>query len=350
MPLGALLGGIGGIMAGNKAANAAMDAAGSLVGAAGVAGDARVGAYDTARGLSDQALDLNNLTLRQILDMNRNQFRANMAEQGDAYGDIRRQNRNAFRSAQGQLNPLVDQGNQYNAALLYNDGLGERPDGYAEFTGTPGYEFRRGEAQNQLNNRLAAMGSLNSGAAVREAMRVADGMASQEHQIHYNRLAAGANRGDQARYALVGERNRLAANNTAARSNLSNNRANLRSGYAANQNAARSGYTSNAMNILGNQQNLALGRGEALANRAMDAANAYASGRMGAVQGQTQAMQAGFGIPGGILDSGLQLAGGIAGLGGINGIGNALMNGTSSFAFSPGGGWPTNANNWFRGQ
>ena len=329
MPLGALLGGIGGIMAGNKAARGAMDAAGALVGAADVAANRRVDAYDAARGLSDQAFDINSQTLGQILDTNRRQFRANMSEQGDAYGDIRRQNRNAFMQARNRLDPLVADGTRARDAMMYNVGLGERPEGYAGFEGSPGYQWMVSQAEDAIRNQAAAGGSLASGATLKALTNYRTGAAAQDFGNYYNRLAGLAGSGDQARYALVGERNRLAANNTAARQNLANNRTNLRAGYAANQNAARSGYASNAMNILGNQQNLALGRGEALARRATDAANAYASGRMGATAGQTQAMQAGFGIPGGMLSEGLQLAGGIAGMGGFNNLSNALMNGTA---------------------
>ena len=341
MPLGALLGGIGGIMAGNKAANGAMDAGGALVQGAEVANNARVGAYDAARTLDSR-------NLQQILASNRQAYQGSMADQTDAYNDIYGLNRRMFQSADGlqrsalntgvnNIRPLVEQGDQYRAAMAYNDGFGDRPEGYAEFTGTPGYQFRRQEADDALNNRLAAMGSLNSGAAVRRAMEVADGMASQEHQLHYNRLAAGANQGANARYNMANFvqgnadnrtalRGNYAANQNAARQTLANNRTNLRSGYAAGNNAAWSGSNATQMNLL----NM---RGESQAQRATDAANAYASARMGAVNGQTQAMNAGFGIPGGMLSSGLELAGGIAGMGGLNNIGNSLMNGQSSFQF-----------------
>ena len=327
MPLGALLGGIGGIMAGNKAANGAMDAGGALVHGAEVANNARVGAYDAARTLDSR-------NLQQILQTNRNMFRSSDALQVGARDEALASNnraRNASDAIQQQYyNPLIAQGDQYRNAMMYNDGFGDRPEGYAEFTGTPGYQFRRQEADDALNNRLAAMGSLNSGAAVRRAMEVADGMASQQHQLHYNRLAAGANQGAQARGALANNRTSIlgqyTAANNAARMGAANNRTQLRSNYGAANNAARSGSNATQMNLL----NM---RGESQAQRATDAANAYASARMGAVNGQTQAMNAGFGIPGGMLSSGLELAGGIAGMGGLNNIGNALMNGQSSFQF-----------------
>ena len=285
MAAGALAKGIGSIKAGNKSANAAMDAAGAQVGATDVAAGARTRAYDAARALDKQ-------TLQQILNISQEQF-----------GEILGEQKGALAEARGRLNPLVAMGDQYQNALAYNDGFGERPEGYAEFTGTPGYQFRVGEATNALNNRLAAMGSLNSGAAVREAMRVRDGMASQEHQLHYNRLAAGADRGDRARYSLINERNRFAQNSGALRSN-----------YAADRNNALRGSLVNQMNLV----NLT---GEAEARRATDAANAYASGRMGAVKGQTQAMQAGYALPGQVASA--FMSGASMGMGGM-GAGGSL--------------------------
>lgn len=326
MPLGALLGGIGGIMAGNKAANGAMDAGGALVGGANVAYNSRMGAYDAARGLDTR-------TLRQILATNQSMYRTNIADQTDAYGDITRQNNAAYRSATNRLNPLVQDGTRARDAMMYNVGLGSKPKGYTGFEGSPGYQWMVSQAEDAIRNQAAAGGSLASGATLKALTDYRTGAAAQDFGNYYNRLAGLAGSGDQARYALVGERNRLAAGNNAARQTLANNRTNLRSGYGAAQNAARAGSLANQINLL----NM---RGEAGATRATDAANAYASARMGATAGQTQAMQAGFGIPGGMLSSGLQLAGGIAGMGGINGIGNALMNGTSlGSSFNFGGLW-----------
>lgn len=326
MPLGALLGGIGGILGGNKAANGAMDAAGAQVGATDVAAHARTQAYNAAMGLDRQ-------TLSQILATNRAQFQDSMGDVGRAYNYNANLNENAYRFSQQQLNPLIAQGSRARDAMMYNVGLGERPEGYAGFEGSPGYQWMVSQAEDAIRNQAAAGGSLASGATLKALTNYRTGAAAQDFGNYYNRLAGLAGSGDQARYASIGERNRFAANNAANRNNFVNNRVNLRSGYANAQNSARSGSLANQMNLL----NM---RGEAEARRATDAANAYASGRMGATAGQTQAMQAGFGIPGGMLSSGLQLAGGIAGMGGINGIGNALMNGTSlGSSFNFGGLW-----------
>lgn len=58
-----------------------------------------------------------------------------------------------------------------------------------DFQADPGYQFRLGEAQRGMDRSQAARGMLNSGAALKEAMRVSQGMASDEYQNAYNRWA-----------------------------------------------------------------------------------------------------------------------------------------------------------------
>ena len=331
---GALAKGVGGIMASNKAAKGAMDAGGALVLGAEVANNARLGNYDAASTLDSR-------NLQQILQTNRNMFRSSDALQVGARDEALASNnraRNASDAIQQQYyNPLIAQGDQYRNAMAYNDGFGDRPEGYAEFTGTPGYQFRRQEADDALNNRLAAMGSLNSGAAVRRAMEVADGMASQEHQLHYNRLAAGANQGAQARGALANNRTSIlgqyTAANNAARMATANNRTQLRSNYGAADNAGRN-------NSLANQMNLLNMRGESMAKRATDVANAYASARMGATKAQGQAIQQAGALPGqvaGAFMSGASMGMGGGGMmGSMAGMNGPMMGGGMNFSsFSP---------------
>lgn len=58
-----------------------------------------------------------------------------------------------------------------------------------DFQQDPGYQFRLSESQKGLDRSQAARGMLNSGAALKEAMRVSQGMASDEYQDAYNRWA-----------------------------------------------------------------------------------------------------------------------------------------------------------------
>lgn len=58
-----------------------------------------------------------------------------------------------------------------------------------DFQADPGYQYRLSEAQKGMDRSQAARGMLNSGAALKEAMRVNQGMASDEYQNSYNRWA-----------------------------------------------------------------------------------------------------------------------------------------------------------------
>ena len=58
-----------------------------------------------------------------------------------------------------------------------------------DFQADPGYQYRLSEAQKGMERSQAARGVLNSGAALKETMRVNQGMASDEYQNAYNRWA-----------------------------------------------------------------------------------------------------------------------------------------------------------------
>lgn len=88
--------------------------------------------------------------------------------------------------------------------------------GTKPYTASPGYDFRRGEAERGLERFLAARGLSGSGRAIRGAARLADDLATQEYDQGFNRLAAlagiggtgqqmsGQTLGQQAQYALTG--------------------------------------------------------------------------------------------------------------------------------------------------
>ena len=70
---------------------------------------------------------------------------------------------------------------------------GEKP-----FTASPGYDFRREEAERGLTNFLAARGLSGSGRAVRGAARLQDQLATEEYDRGFNRLASLAGLGGTA--------------------------------------------------------------------------------------------------------------------------------------------------------
>lgn len=66
---------------------------------------------------------------------------------------------------------------------------------YGAFETTPGYLFKYDETMKAVNSQNAARGRSYSGAALREAARYAAGLASQEYDNYYNRLAGLSNTG-----------------------------------------------------------------------------------------------------------------------------------------------------------
>lgn len=61
--------------------------------------------------------------------------------------------------------------------------------GMAAFTTSPDYQFNLAEGQKAIDRSLVARGKGLSGAGVREGVRYASGMASNEYSNFYNRLA-----------------------------------------------------------------------------------------------------------------------------------------------------------------
>lgn len=69
---------------------------------------------------------------------------------------------------------------------------------YQGFQSTPGYQFRVDEGQKALDRALASRGSFDSGAALKEHQRFAQGIASNEYNNYLNRLASMSGSGQVA--------------------------------------------------------------------------------------------------------------------------------------------------------
>lgn len=83
-------------------------------------------------------------------------------------------------------------------ALGFETGIGERPESYAGFQETPGYQFQLDEGQRAINRSLAARGKVLSGPAVKEGLRFSQGLADQTYSNHLKRLANMAGLGSDA--------------------------------------------------------------------------------------------------------------------------------------------------------
>lgn len=108
---------------------------------------------------------------------------------------------------------------------------------YRQLESDPGYQFRRQQGENALSRALASRGMLNSGAAMKEAARYSQGLASDEFTNAFNRLSALAGTGQTASgLASLGSQYMQSSGNNAGQ--LANARASAYAGQAqAQQNA-----------------------------------------------------------------------------------------------------------------
>lgn len=148
-----------------------------------------------------------------------------------------------FQGAQNALAPLLQGEGAIRDAILYENGLGEAPEGYEGIQSTPGFDFLESEGRRAILNRASAMGGLNSGAVLKELSRYQTGLDSQNYQAGYNRLLGLDDRARSARGALVDLNNSLGANRANVfmghGTNLANTR--LNEGQVASQNALIAG-------------------------------------------------------------------------------------------------------------
>lgn len=109
---------------------------------------------------------------------------------------------------------------------------------YRQLEEDPGYQFRQQQGENALSRAMAARVMLNSGAAMKEAARFNQGLASDEFTNVYNRLAGLAGTGQTAagNLASLGSQYMQSAGNNAGQ--MANARASAYAGRAqAQQNA-----------------------------------------------------------------------------------------------------------------
>lgn len=177
--------------------------------------------------------------------------------------------RRAFDITQANLDPFRQAGNTANAAMMFELGLGARPEGYAGFQATPGYQFQLDQGNRSINALAGARGGLNSGRTLQALADYNQGLASQEYGNFYNRLAGLQGIGANAA-AGVGS----AAQTTAG--NVSNSLAdagNARAAGAIGGANALSGAINNGIGIWSYQQGL--GVNNPGIQRAANPANAF---------------------------------------------------------------------------
>lgn len=152
----------------------------------------------------------------------------------------------------GDLEPFRGAGTNALAAYNFNMGLGERPEGYVDFTGTPGYQFRFDQGTDAVNAMAGARGGLQSGRTMQDLTRFGQGIASDEYGNYMNRLGGLIDTGMSA-----AQMSGAASQNAAAGvSNALSNRGNAQAAGAIGVGNAITGGIQNGIGLWQYQQGL----------------------------------------------------------------------------------------------
>lgn len=107
-----------------------------------------------------------------------------------------------------------------------------------DHTTSPGYEFRRSEGLRGIGSRLASMGLYNSGGAIKDAERYADGFAADDYDRQFNRFSTLAGFGSTANGQIGAAGQNYANQGAGILGNIGQARA---SGYAGQAGAYQQG-------------------------------------------------------------------------------------------------------------
>lgn len=106
--------------------------------------------------------------------------------------------RRQYDQSREDLAPYRETGYGALDAQNYLVGLGEKPEGYAGFEASPGYQFRLDQGQEALERNAAARGLRLSSGTMKDMMRFGQGEASQDYWNQYNALAGLSGTGQSA--------------------------------------------------------------------------------------------------------------------------------------------------------
>jgi hypothetical protein len=130
---------------------------------------------------------------------------------------------------------------------------GSASNAFDAFRNSTGYNFRQNEGMRAITANRALSGLLNSGSAVKSAMRFGDGLAAQEFDNYFNRLAGQQGVGLSAASAQAGVANNYSAqvqNNNSTNATNAGNAAIARGNAVSN---AVGGVTNSLAYVLGSR-------------------------------------------------------------------------------------------------
>lgn len=124
-----------------------------------------------------------------------------------------------------RFDPAYDVGKNALAAYAYESGVGPRPEGYAGYTSTPGYDFRVQQGQQAIQSAAGLRGGIASGRTLQDLTAFGQGIASEDYGNYLRRLAGLTDAGLQAAGGQANAATNANAVASSAYSNLGNARA-----------------------------------------------------------------------------------------------------------------------------
>jgi hypothetical protein len=203
-----------------------------------------------------------------------------------------------MREAQGVLDtqtgyyaPYVESGVNANAAYDYNLGIGAKPAGYTEFSGTPGYEWNVEQTTNAIDNSAASSGALFSGATLDAIGTNVQGLADQEYDDYMAMLNGQQQLGLTAADASANATGQYGTTVQNALSGYGNAAYSAASNLGSMNYGTQADYADNVINIGGN----ALGY---MTGASSDAGNAAAAGAVAPYNALMSGIEQGVGLYG----------------------------------------------------
>lgn len=152
--------------------------------------------------------------------------------------------------------PWLTSGTAAQNALAFENGIGERPEGYGGYTKTPGYDFRLQQGQDSIQSGAAARGGLYSGAAMKALQSYGQDYATADYGNHLARLTGMSNSGLNAATLSANIGQNAASGVSNALSNMGNAQA---AGYIGGANALNQGF-GNAVGLWNYQKQIGGGQ------------------------------------------------------------------------------------------
>lgn len=198
----------------------------------------------------------------------RNVYGRNQNIAQDIFGRQRTQFQNALARNIAGYQPYAESGDRARGLRDYEMGLSEAlPSGVSALSMSPAARFALEQGLDSVEAGAVSGGSARSGATIAALEKLRMGMAAQDRETQLDRLMGIADQGLSARTSMAGERNNYAGNMADALGNYGNAR-------LANSTALGSQLQAVRQQFTGNQQNLRLGRLDALTG----ARNNFATG------------------------------------------------------------------------